>query len=1107
MSVVYLIVPVSAIRDNYRRGTVGDFLKDTIREGSRLSVVSAYFTIYAYQKLSTELAGISGLRFLFGETRFIGSLDPDKTDKKSFKIEDEGLRLQNRLEQKAIARDCAAWLSAKAEIRSVKQTNFLHGKLYHLAHADEIRAIMGSSNFTVRGLGLGATGNNIELNLEVSDQRTRLDLATWFDDIWNSGDLVTDVKKDVLLYLEQLYQNHAPEFIYFKTLFHLFEKFLANEDNAGLLAEKSQIVDTEIWKALFEFQQDGVKGAINKILAHNGCILADSVGLGKTYEALAVIKYFELRNHRVLVLCPKKLRENWTIYQVQNNSPLNPFLHDRLSYTVLSHTDLDRESGKSGDIDLAAITWGNYDLIIIDESHNFRNNTAGKRDEDGRVIRKSRYERLMEDILQAGVKTKVLLLSATPVNNNLKDLRNPISLLTEGRDDAFRESIGIPSFKETLRIAQATFTEWAGRSGERKTKDLLDRLRLDFFTLLDELTIARSRKHIKKYYQDSIEKLGGFPVRRKPLSIVSQIDLADRFPSYDTLNREISEYQLSVFNPSRYVLPAYRELYAGRSVANFLQSDRENFLIGMMKVNFLKRLESSVRSFAITMERTVGKIEELEGRIRQFQKYRTQNPDVDLAEVEIDPGDDEELQEALEVGKKFTYRLAHLDVEFWLRDLRRDRERLYALDLAAKDVSVTRDAKLHRLKELIAEKVTRPTTNKLGQPNRKVLVFTAFADTAVYLYDALRDWAVRDLGVNVALVSGGAAENRTTFGKNEFNQILTNFSPVAKSRAKIRSLPQDGEIDLLIATDCISEGQNLQDCDYLVNYDIHWNPVRIIQRFGRIDRIGSINSAVQLVNFWPTDDLDNYIALKARVESRMALVDLAATFEDNPLKFEDNSLQPEAIEELIKDDLKYRDRQLKRMRDEVLDLEDFSDGVDLTEFTLEDFRLELSRYLESNRQLLQDAPFGLYAVVPPDPAVPVVGPGVIFCLRQKGNSSENETVNPLQPYFLVYIRTDGVVRFTFAQPKQVLEMFRLLCVGKIAPNENLCALFDRTTDNGADMRVYDDLLRGSIRSIAATFRKRTIGNLQSSRGAKIPARDRQANEADDFELITWLVIA
>ncbi len=1092
----------SGIRDNHKRGIVADFLRAKTQAGSRLSVVSAYFTIYAYDALRGHLDQIEHLDFLFGEPRFIASLDPDKTEKKAFILDAHGLHLANRLEQKRVARDCAEWMRQKVDIRSVRHAQLLHGKMYHIANAGVEEAILGSSNFTVRGLGLGAGTNNIELNLEVDSNRDRRDLKVWFDELWNDPALVEDVKADVLQYLAQLYQNHAPEFIYYKTLFHIFENFLADQEKGGLLDQNIRIVDTDIWKALYEFQRDGVKGAINKILKHNGCILADSVGLGKTFEALAVIKYFELKNDKVLVLCPNKLKANWTVYQAHINSQLNPFLSDRFGYTVLSHTDLSREGGDADGINLATFNWANFNLVVIDESHNFRNNTPGKRDDEGKIIRLSRYQRLMEDIIKKGVKTKVLLLSATPVNNDLKDLRNQIYFLTEGSDTAFKDTIGIGSLKETLAAAQKTFTLWANKqSGERKTKDLLEKLSSAFFKLLDELTIARSRKHILRFYKDSVAKLGGFPTRHKPVSIYAEIDLQRRFLSYDKLNDEISDYKLSLFAPSRYLKAEFKELplYQTHSEDPFSQADRETFLVGMMKMNFLKRLESSVESFEITMARTIGKIEDLERKIKNYQATPNQNPESDELELNIAmPEADDDADDPMEVGGKFKYRLEHLHLDKWLKDLQKDKQQLSLLHSSAQAVTPERDAKLKELKHLIERKVKNPTTNKRGELNKKVLVFTAFADTAEYLFQALLSWAHKDLGIHIALVSGGGG-NQTTFGKTDFNQILTNFSPRSKNRDKIPSMAQVGEIDLLIATDCISEGQNLQDCDYLVNYDIHWNPVRIIQRFGRIDRIGSVNATVQLVNFWPTQDLEKYVNLKNRVEARMALVDISATFDDNLLKTGE-------IEELIHEDMRYRDKQLLKLREEVLDLEDFSESVALNEFTLDDFRIELSNYIASNRKLLEDAPLGLYGVVPPNPEQKVISPGVVFCLKQKGEPKSGDTVNPLQPYYLVYVLNDGTVRFSFAQPKQILEIFRLLCAGKAAAYEQLCQLFDTETNNGADMSLYNKLLTAAVASIARTFQKRVAAGLQSSRDFIIPDLNEQAKDATDFDLITWLVI-
>lgn len=1124
-----------SIRDNFSNGSVGEFLADNIENGSNLSFVTAYFTIYAYEKLKPQLDSVKSLKLLFGEPRFIKNVS-SSTDAKNYKIEDDKMVIpvENRLQQKVIAQQCADWIRNKVEVKSMVQPDFLHGKLYHIEKPNGLEeAITGSSNFTVNGLGLGARPN-IELNLVVNDRRDLEELKEWFEKLWNNEmeDVeVEDVKDQVLKYIELLYRDNSPEFVYYKTLYHIFEQYLNETDASGLSDIKANLYDAEIWKILFTFQQHGVRGAINKILQYNGCIIADSVGLGKTYEALAVIKYFEMLNYRVLVLCPKKLKDNWTVYQAHKGHTLNPFQADRFSYTVMYHTDLSREKGftEADNIDLSNFNWGAYDLVVIDESHNFRNNKKGKKDEEGNTIRKSRYERLMQDIILGGKKTKVLLLSATPVNNELKDLRNQLMYITAENDTAFagedEGKLGINSITELLKQSQTRFTNWAKAriKEEKTTRDLLNDLDSAFFKLLDALTIARSRKHITKYYANEMHRIGGFPEHLPVDSRYPNIDIDSRFLSYDKLNEKISKYKLVHFSPSSFVLAEFKAIYEEKvlkkagpaAVKMFSQELRENYLIGMMKVNFMKRLESSIFSFRETLQRTINRIENLEHRIDRFQKYKNENPDIEIDDIDIEALEDDELREAMEVGEKLIFKMNHLKLDEWKAAMAEDKDQLYELLLRARDVDVKRDAKLKELKELIQKKVQKPTITKTGKQNRKVVVFTAFADTAKYLYDNLEQWAKDELQVHIALVTG-SGENKTTFKPKgysdytEYNHILSNFSPISKQRNAMKNMPKekDGEIDILIATDCISEGQNLQDCDYLINYDIHWNPVRIIQRFGRIDRIGSINDKVQLVNFWPTKDLDNYIKLKTRVEARMALVDISGTQEDN-------LLNQEQIKDLVEDELKFRDKQLKRLQEEVLDMDELNEGgVSLSNFSLDDFRMDLLNFFEANRKELEAAPLGIYALVPhkldstlfnPD-ASEVVKPGVIFCLRQLGDSTGNEKVNPLQPYFLVYIRNDGTVRYNFTHPKQILDIYRLLCAGKTEPIHELCDLFNKETNNGLDISQYTTLLHESIKAITGTFRKKNLGMLTGSRSATIVPQDKQVDGANKFELITWLLL-
>jgi superfamily II DNA or RNA helicase len=771
------------------------------------------------------------------------------------------------------------------------------------------------------------------------------------------------------------------------------------------------------------------------------------------------------------------------------------------------HTDLGRKNGtsKADGINLETINWGNYDLVVIDESHNFKGNPLEKTKDDGEIVW-NRPKWLMEKILKEGVDTKVLLLTATPVNNELKDLRNQISFITKGKNDALLESAQIVDIAQTIKKAQTDFTNWADtkKNPNRKVSQLIEKLDASFFKMLDELTIARSRKHIINFYKAENE-VGKFPTRLKPISIYSKIDTKDRFYTYDKLNKIILEYKLSIFNPSAYVIKnEHKYNNNGQTVLNFSQQTREHFLIGMMKVNFLKRLESSIESFEISMNRTIEKIEKLEKKINDFKSKKLKSSEETIDDYNPEFEDNEEMNEEKQVGKKLKFDLADLDLDRWLDDLKNDKNALVSLHTLAKDVTPDRDAKFLELKNLLHQKIST-------QENKKMIIFTAFSDTASYLYDNLKDWIVKDLKLHTALVAG--SDNKTTYGKNEFNHILTNFAPIAKKRNLTNSPNQDDEISILIATDCISEGQNLQDCDYLINYDIHWNPVRLIQRFGRIDRLGSKNEHIQMVNFWPTKDLDGYINLKHRVESRMALVDLTATNEDN-------ILNEETIKELIEDDLKYRNQQLKRLQNEVLDLEEMEDGVDFTDFTLDDFRIELLNFLGKNKEKLENAPLGLYAVAPSPGGVhgkllnksfkanekEVIKPGVIYCLRQKNELKENVQINPLNPYFLVYVYDDGTVKYNYAQFKSILEVFRLLCQDQVKAFESLCEIFNDKTQNGSDMSKYNDLLKEATTEIGKLFdRKSNLQSTNSRSGIMTPIKNK-IKDSDNFELITWLII-
>lgn len=1106
----------SGIHDNKTRGNVGRYLSEHITPNSDLSIVSAYFTIYAYQELKACLDQVNSLRFLFGQPRFINEIDPNKTDRKQYKIEDDSLviPLEKRLVQRKAARDCSEWIKSKVEIRSMVKPNFLHGKLYHIMQENKMeKAIMGSSNFTVNGLGLGDSPN-IELNLEVTDDRDRKELLGWFEEIWHDKTgLVRDVKEDVLKYLQQLYANNSPEFIYYKTLYHLFEQYLYEQKDLNVLSAQAGLYESQIWNTLFDFQKDAVRGIINKLERHNGCILADSVGLGKTYEALAVIKYYESRNKDVLVLCPKKLRDNWTMYRADMHSALNPFDKDRFGYKVLYHTDLGRTHGISEAADLSSFTWGAFDLIVIDESHNLRGNPKEREVEGQTVYNRAKF--LMERVIKSGGKTKVLMLSATPVNTTLKDLRNQIYYITEEKDTALKDLTGIESIENTLKAAQKQFTDWVKnhKQGERKSSDLFNKLDSSFFKLLDELSIARSRKHITGFYQG--KNLISFPKRQKPITIYPEIDIENEFYSYDKISDEIQKYKLSLFNPHAFLKDEFKAHYGiiQEELPFFTQEEREIRLIGMMKVGFMKRLESSIYAFALTMQRTLDKIASLEEKIRRFEEY---HGGADTYEVELDYDEqmeeEDDFSEAWTVGKKLKYKLEHLDLAAWKQALKHDKDQLLSLKNTAKSIDPSRDAKLQNLKELIKHK----QEHAVNPGNKKLLIFTAFSDTAEYLYEHIKDWARSELGLHSAVISGSST-NKTTLKMpshfaNDYNAILSCFAPLAKKRDRLTQLPQTEEIDILIATDCISEGQNLQDCDFVVNYDIHWNPVRIIQRFGRIDRINSPNQSIQLVNYWPTKELEKYIKLKLRVETRMALVDVTATGDDNIFS---DAITDEGFDE----ELKFRYRQLKKLQEEVIDLEDMEEGISLTDFSLDDYRIDLTNYLKANEKELREAPLGIYAICPSpqhdlyqdDPSIfvtaeqeEIIKPGVIFCFRHLTDGKEYEKLNPLHPSFLVYIRDDGTVRYHFTHVKQILEIYRLLALDKKKAFESLCDLFEDRTSQGTDMSIYNTLLQKSLAEIKNRLNKKVSQQLQTSRDGIIPLRKQ--DKENEFELITWLVI-
>ncbi|CUP00054.1 helicase-related protein [Intestinibacter bartlettii] len=1070
--------------DNKQYGRVGDVLKRNIKENSKLSITASYFTLYAFQELKEELSKIDSLRFIYTEPTFVKNDNKNimkkikENENKLFGVEEE-LKGRCTLNQSYIARELAKWLKKKVEIKTLKNTK-MNGALCHIDSGGKSVSITGATSLSGPSLGY-INSKPMYLNIYTDDNELNSTLKSKFNEIWNNEDLLKDVKKDILNKIKYLYKDNSPEFLYFITLYNIFKDFLEENDNKEVIKSRTGFKDTEVWNRLYNFQKDGVVGAINKIETYGGCIIADSVGLGKTFEALAIIKYYELRNCRVLVLAPKKLRDNWSVYRV--NDKRNILAKDRFNYDLLNHTDLSRKGGMSGDIDLSFVNWGNYDLVVIDESHNFRNNVAVN-------DRETRYEKLMNNIIKAGVKTKVLMLSATPVNNKLDDLKNQLAFITEDDDKALEKTAEIKSIMSTLRNAQSAFNKWGDlEESEKTTERLLDMLNFDYFKLLDSLTIARSRKHIEKYY--NINDIGKFPKRLKPENVKEDIDILDDFPSFKEINNQILKLNLSVYAPIKYVLPHKRDYYnklydtkAKGGKVLFKQMDREQNIVFLMKTNFLKRLESSINSFTITLEKVLYNINS------KIKKLSVINDDITLDIDDIDPLDTS--IEQFTIGDKVKIKIKDIDKIKYKQDLEHDRDILLDLLSKSKKIDESRDKKLHELKNVITRKINNP----INEDNKKIIIFTAFADTAKYLYKNISVWAKDKYNLNSALVTGSENPKTTIkMSRVDLNKVLINFSPISKEREKVMPEIKE-EIDILIATDCISEGQNLQDCDYLINYDIHWNPVRIVQRFGRIDRLGSRNTCIKLVNFWPSMELDEYIHLEGRVKQKMTILDISATGEEDVINENPQKMK----------DLEYRRKQLKQLQEEVIDLEEVNGNVSLTDFTLDDFRMDLINLQEKYDSEVENTPFGIYSIVKNNNKSldDEIKPGVIYCLKKTDSYKNESDKNPIYPYYMAYVKEDGEIIYNYSNVKKILDIYKSLCIGNNKVLNDLVEEFNEETKNQKKMDKYKDLLTDVTNDILGKIEEQDTLNIFSL-GDLSGMLDNNTNQ-EEFEIVSYLVI-
>lgn len=1066
--------------------TVCDDLRVEIKRGSKIAIAALCFSMYAYQELKKQLENVEEFRFIFTSPTFVKK--KAEKQKREFYIPrlsrenslygtEFEIKLRNEMTQRAIAKECADWIRRKAKFKSNTTGENMMGFMTVDAKDAQI-AYMPMSGFTTADIGC-ERGNNTYNMVNCMEAPFAQQYMQLFEQLWNNHEKIQDVTDAVIENISTVYAENSPEFIYFMTLYHVFSEFLDDISEDVLPNEATGFKQSKIWSMLYDFQRDAVLAIINKLEKYNGCILADSVGLGKTFTALAVVKYYENRNKSVLVLCPKKLAENWNTYK--DNYVNNPIAADRLNYDVLFHTDLSRNGGMSNGLDLSRLNWGNYDLIVIDESHNFRNGIGTHSN-----TQENRYQKLMEKVIRAGVKTKVLMLSATPVNNRFVDLKNQLAIAYEGDSESLDERLNTTkSLEDIFKQAQKAFNAWSKLDQEQRTTDaLLRTLDFDFFELLDSVTIARSRKHIEKYYDTN--EIGKFPERLKPISLRPNLTDLGNAINYNEIYDQLMQLSLCVYTPSNYIFPSklqkYKDLTHNKG-ENLTQTGRERGIQRLMSINLLKRLESSVNSFQLTLTRIKELINDTIEAINRFEKYGS--ADISMYEASRDDWDiDDENTEFFTVGKKVKIELADMDWKSWRKELQQDADVLELLTLMVADITSEHDTKLQELLRLLDEKITNP----INPNNKKVLIFSAFSDTAEYLYDHVSMYMKDKYGLNTAVITG-TIDGRTTIKEFQatLNNVLTCFSPVSKDRDVL--MPNSiNEIDILIATDCISEGQNLQDCDYLVNYDIHWNPVRIIQRFGRIDRIGSQNKVIQLVNFWPDLTLDDYINLKSRVETRMKITVMTSTGDDDLINPEEQG------------DLEYRKAQLKRLQEEVVDIEDMSDGISIMDLGLNEFRLDLLDYMKRNGDM-DKKPRGLHAVVSATEELPE---GVIFVLKNINNSVNVDNRNRIHPFYMVYIATDGEIICDYLNPKKLLDDVRLLCRGKNKPISEVYERFNRETDDGRNMADMSELLSEAINSIIDVKEESDIDSLFSSGGTS--ALMSAVSGLDDFELICFLVV-
>ncbi len=967
-------------RDDNEHQNVFDFIKDNTDKGS-LDIVTGYFTVNALAQMKDQLHSVKTFRLILGNlmretpqaSKIIDLLNGTTDIRSTLSISISAKKAEDFLKQEKVA------------VKNI-QSHFCHAKTY--IYTDHVKTrnyfIVGSSNLTDAGLGI-KDSSNIELNIAKHDYEDEFKkLKNWFQDLWDNvaqyriqlpNKTKVDVKEYIIDLIKDLYKEYTPHDLYYKVLYEMFkDDLLEFSGNEEFKREIAHLEETIIYRSLFHYQQKGVISIIKMLQKYNGAILADAVGLGKTWTALAVMKYFELKGYTVLLLCPKKLSNNWQQYKVGQQSR---FERDEIDFYIRYHTDLQEgRFDRYNDKTLRYFKTRPKLLIVIDESHNLRNDKS------------SRYKFLIDEILIPENKSrdvKVLHLSATPINNKLIDIRNQFKLMTKGRDDGFRETeLEIESLETIFKTAQKDFTEWT-ELDNRKIGDFIAKLPKKFEKLTDALIVARTRKLLEGEFGEM-----HFPKKEAPINeFISPENIGD-LKSFDDILNAIT-INLTAYRPADYI-----KNIPPKSVLEDEQQ-RQKFLVKMMYILLVKRLESSWFSFKITIENILNHHNDAWNKVNCFLESKLDN----ALEEEFTDEENEQIDETAAetwaeteplntLGKKNPIRISDItDIQLFKNHLATDIEKLTKLkenlDRFADDFSkgTASDSKLDRLIEHITRKQSQSN-------NKKVLVFTVFKDTAKFLFDELKKRGIK----NIAFVSGSISETFDGYSGEKFEPILERFAPYTKLynekdwtelyqthlgfesnyfkdgkwevpyKAWLELIKQyrqeiwekiQNPIDVLIATDCLSEGQNLQDCDAVVNYDIHWNPVRLIQRMGRIDRIGSPNKTIKGINFWPGKNYEDYLNLKSRVENRMALMTLVGT------ELDDN-LTPEL--QKIVDENPLLPKQAQKMLEQLQitwdDVETSDDTLGLNDLSLEQFRQELFEFFKKNEEFFRKIPNGVY---------------------------------------------------------------------------------------------------------------------------------------------------